>query len=188
MIYLIGGASRAGKTRIAKRLMSMTDIPIVELDYLKMGLHYGLPEYGVHPLDDEETIGKLLWPIVAGMIRPMTENGDDYIIEGTYILPDYAVQMQDMYGPLVRSCFLGYAEMEPQTKLAELKQYGGGADDSLGAYDDTETLADIEHFVWFSQFLRAECKRLGLSYIEVTDCEFAIEQALSCLLQYNIPN
>ena len=166
----------------------MTGIPILELDYLKMGLHYGLPEYGVHPLDDEETIGKLLWPIVAGMIRPMTENGDDYIIEGTYILPEYAMQMHKMYGSLVRSCFLGYAEMTPQLKLTELQQYGGGPDDSLGPNDDAETLADIERFVWFSQFLRAECRRLGLCYFEVTDCEHMIEQALTCLLQYSSPN
>ena len=53
MIYFVGGASRAGKTYLAKRLMARLGIPLLELDYLKMGLANGLPEYGAHPLDDD---------------------------------------------------------------------------------------------------------------------------------------
>lgn len=172
MIYLIGGASRAGKTYLAKRLMSMLDTPLLELDYLKMGFANGLPAYGVHPLQDEETIGRKLWPIVAGMMRAMVENGEDYIIEGTYILPAYAVESQQRYGDVIRSCFLGYADTPAETKLAQLQAHG-----------EECVLSDIEHFVEFSKFLRAECPRLGLAYIEVTDREEAVDRAILLLLR-----
>jgi hypothetical protein len=172
MIYLIGGASRAGKTYLAKRLMSMLNTPLLELDYLKMGFANGLPQYGIHPLQDEETIGSALWPVVAGMMRAMVENGHDYIIEGTYILPAYAVESQQRYGDVIRSCFLGYAHTPAAEKLAQLQGFGEDPDPS-----------DIDHFVEFSKFLRSECPRLGLTYVEVADREEAVERGIRHLLQ-----
>ena len=140
-----------------------------------------MPEYGVHPLKDETTLGALLWPIVKGMIRPMIENGDDYIIEGTYILPEYAVEMQRVYGEAVRSCFLGYAQMTAQEKQAENDLYR----DSSALNDDNraQELVDLEHFIWFSRYLREECPKLGLRYIEVVDRDRAAGEVIEWLLK-----
>lgn len=183
MIYFIGGASRAGKTYLAKRLMVRLGIPVLELDYLKMGLANGLPEYGVHPLKDELTVGRLLWPIVSGMITAMVENEDDYIIEGCYILPEYAARTRKQYGSGIRSCFLGYADAVATEKLAEVRRYDGGAGNPLG---DLSALSDIEHFVSFSQYVRAECSRLGLTYIEAKDRDLAVNLAVESLLKNKI--
>jgi hypothetical protein len=58
MIYFVAGAARAGKTYMARQLMAELSIPLLELDYLKMGFANGLPDFGIHPLQDEETLGK----------------------------------------------------------------------------------------------------------------------------------
>ncbi|MGD9201931.1 MAG: hypothetical protein PVI26_10235 [Chitinispirillia bacterium] len=181
MIYLIGGASRSGKTYLAKKLLTELKIPIFELDYLKMGLARGLPEYGVNPLDDEKTVGKLLWPIVIEIINTMVENEDSYIIEGTYLLPEYSICLSEKYDILIRSCFLGYPNAEANEKLHEIRKYGGIPGDPLRGYSDEEALTEIKHFIKFSQFLLSECNKLNLHFIDVTDREAAVESCIKYL-------
>jgi adenylate kinase family enzyme len=42
MLYLISGASRAGKTLIAKRISEQVGIPYLSLDWLIMGFTNGI--------------------------------------------------------------------------------------------------------------------------------------------------
>jgi len=168
VIYFIGGAARAGKTYISKRLMLRLGIPLLELDYLKMGFANGLPDYGIHPLQDEETLGSLLWPFVTGILKAMVENGDDYIVEGCYVLPKHVAEMRTQYPDRIRACFLGYAEQSPAEKLVEIRKYSDG-------YDGPEAAVWVDRFVRFSRFLRDESPRLGFPYIEVRDREGALE-------------
>jgi adenylate kinase family enzyme len=49
MLYLLGGSPRAGKSTMAKKFLSETGVPYFGLDYLKMGIARGKPEYGVDP-------------------------------------------------------------------------------------------------------------------------------------------
>ena len=57
MLYLLGGASCAGKTTIAKHFLAEMGIPTFSLDYLMMGFARGLPALGVDPEDDEFAVG-----------------------------------------------------------------------------------------------------------------------------------
>jgi len=179
VIYFVAGAARAGKTYMAKRLMAKLVIPLLELDYLKMGFANGLPDYGIHPLQDEETLGDLLWPCVAGMIKAMVENGDDYIIEGCYVLPKHADEIRMKHPGHVRACFLGYADMSPSDKLAEIQRHSEG-------YDGPEATVWLERFVSFSRFLRTECPRLGFPYFEVQDRDESVEAVIRELLKEEI--
>jgi 2-phosphoglycerate kinase len=182
VIYFIAGASRAGKTYMAKVLMAKLGIPLLELDYLKMGFANGLPDYGIHPLQDEETLADLLWPYLAGMIKAIVENGDDYIVEGCYVLPRHADEARTQHPGQIRACFLGYADKRPVDKLSEVRLHGGGADDNLRDRSDAEALADIERFVSFSRYLQSECSRLGFPYFEVRNRDEAVEAATRELL------
>jgi 2-phosphoglycerate kinase len=185
VIYFVAGASRSGKTYMAKKLMVQLGVPLLELDYLKMGFAYGVSDYGIHPLQDEATIGKRIWPIVSGMIKAMIENEDDYIVEGCYILPEYADQARKQYGDKIRACFLGYADMLPSDKLAEVRQYGGNPGDNLRHYTDDEAMADIQHFIKYSHFVRTECRRFNLPYIEVGNREKSVREAINSILKGN---
>ena len=48
MLYLISGASRAGKTIIAKKSSTKKDLSYFSLDWLVMGFTKGIPAYGIH--------------------------------------------------------------------------------------------------------------------------------------------
>ena len=140
-----------------------------------MGFANGLPGYGIHPLQDEQTLGDLLWPFVAGILKAVIENGDDYIVEGCYVLPKHTAEVQAKHPDLVKACFVGYAEMSPSAKLAEIRQYSDG-------YNGPEAEAWLDRFVLFSQFLREECPRHGFPYIEVRNRDVALQEAFRELL------
>ncbi len=163
---------------MAKQLMAKLGIPLLELDYLKMGFANGLPDYGIHPLQDEETLGDLLWPCVSGMIKAMVENEDNYIIEGCYVLPKHADEVRAMYPGHIRACFLGYADMSASDKLAEVRKHTDG-------YNGPEAMGWLEQFVSFSCYLRDECARLDFPYFEVRDRDQAVEAATRELLDGN---
>ena len=50
MLYIISGASRAGKTMVAKKLSVMKGISCFSLDWLVMGFSNGMKEQGIHHL------------------------------------------------------------------------------------------------------------------------------------------
>jgi hypothetical protein len=82
MLYVVGGAPRAGKTPIDGKFTRDTGIPFFSIDYLKMGLSRGIPEYGVIPNKDDLITAGQLWPVLQGMGRTYLENNGDNLLEG----------------------------------------------------------------------------------------------------------
>jgi len=112
MLYMIGGASRCGKTAAAKRMLKETNIPYFSLDYLMMGIANGAPEIGVRPTEGDLTTGQRMWKVVDPLITAMVENKIDYIIEGVQLVPSYISQFEQRYPGKTKSCFLGMADID----------------------------------------------------------------------------
>jgi len=87
MLYIIGGAARAGKSIIARRLVSECEVPYFNLDFLMMGLAKGLSDSGVNPEASSSEVAAKIWPIVRAMAINILEVGIDYLIEGDTIEP-----------------------------------------------------------------------------------------------------
>ena len=89
MIILITGASHAGKTALAQKLLETHHFPYLSIDHLKMGLirngHTNLT-----PESSDDALTAYLWPIVREMIKTAMENGQNLIVEGCYIPFDWA--------------------------------------------------------------------------------------------------
>ena len=95
MIYLISGATHAGKTYYAQKLLEEKQIPYLSLDHLKMGLiRNGFTE--LTPEDDDE-LTELLWPIAREMIKTAIENKQHLTVEGSYIPFDWADDLEPEY-------------------------------------------------------------------------------------------
>lgn len=100
MVILISGASHAGKTLLAQRLMERYHYPVFSIDLLKMGLiRSGQTE--LTP-EDDDLLTPYLWEIVKEIIKTAIENGQNLIVEGCYIPldwkdgfdPDYLSQIE----------------------------------------------------------------------------------------------
>jgi len=83
MVILITGASHAGKTVLAQRLLEKLHFPYLSVDHLKMGLIRS-GQTALTPEDDEQ-LTAYLWPIVREMIKTAIENRQDLIVEGCYV-------------------------------------------------------------------------------------------------------
>jgi hypothetical protein len=167
MLLIVGGAPRTGKGIIARRLLVETRMPYLSLDVLKMGLVHAVPSLGVDPDASSIAVSEQLWPLVRAMAVNMIETGVPYIIEGE-ILPKHVDELGRLHPGEVRACFLGYAGIEPQRKLREVREFGGHPNDWTSTSPDAEELGLIEDAIGFSRYLSDECARLGIAYFDTS--------------------
>ncbi len=84
MIILIAGATHAGKTNLAQRLLEKYKYPYLSIDHLKMGLIRS-GNTDLTPESDDNALTAYLWNIVKEMINTAVENSQNLIVEGCYI-------------------------------------------------------------------------------------------------------
>ena len=84
MIILITGASHAGKTALAQKLLEKYQFPYLSIDHLKMGLIRS-GNTSLTPMSDDKDLTAYLWPIVREMVKTAIENDQNLIVEGCYI-------------------------------------------------------------------------------------------------------
>ena len=157
MLYLVGGASRAGKSKLARRMLLERHIPYLPLDALMMGFANGLPEFGVEPYGPDIEVGEKLWPLVHAMAVDLLETDVDYLIEGACLLPGQVARLVQTYGPAVRTCFIGYTDISPREKLHQIRAFGGEPNDWLQPAPDDEVIAFVDTMLDYSRYLRDEC-------------------------------
>lgn len=166
MIYLIGGASRSGKTTTAKRILTETNIPYFSLDYLMMGIANGVPELEVSPIEGDFITGQKLWKVINPLITAMVENEIDYIIEGVQLLPNHVSQFETTYSGKVKSCFIGIAEINVDS-VEEMKLHSSKTEnDGFKELNHAEARVEMLRLKMDSIRIREECEKLNLKYFE----------------------
>jgi hypothetical protein len=169
MLYIIGGAARAGKTKIARRMLDEHNIPLFCIDYLVSGLDQGAPSLGIVGESPTRPKAEKLWPILKGMLRNIVEEEPHYLVEGDSIWPQGVAKLRDTYHPQIRAVFIGYANSNPQQKLIEIHEFGGGVNDWIQDYSDQYILDLCVEMIEWSQFLQVKCKKYDLPYFDVSE-------------------
>lgn len=165
MLYLIGGAPRAGKTILARRILAEHRIAYFSLDVLMSGIANALPEFGIKVPDPALTRARAMWPLVRAMTLSAIETGDDYVIEGDVILPQHIAELRRDFPSRIHACFLGYASIDPATKMRAIRRYAS-AGDWTRTLDDAYLLKLTGELREFSAYLRDQSAQYGLSYFD----------------------
>ena len=122
MILLISGASHAGKTALAQKLLEQYHYPYLSLDHLKMGLirsgHTSLT-----PLSKDEELTAYLWPITREIIKTAIENRQNLIVEGCYISFDWQKDFGEEYRSHIKHYCLVMTEQYIRTHFTEIQNY-----------------------------------------------------------------
>ncbi len=122
MIILIAGASHAGKTALAQRLLEKYKYPYLSIDHLKMGLvRSGNTE--LTPLSDDESLTAYLWPIVREIVKTAIENGQNLIVEGCYIPFHWQEDFSEEYLADIRYYCLVMSENYIRNHFGDIKKY-----------------------------------------------------------------
>ncbi|RKN76068.1 adenylate kinase [Paenibacillus ginsengarvi] len=185
MLYVIGGASRGGKTTAAKRLATEAEISYFSLDYLMMGIANGIPELGVYPTEGDLKTALRMWPIVDPLMTAMVENGIDYTIEGVQLVPRFVAEFERKHAGMVRSCFLGVAELDVEESAETMKRYSAQTEnDGLAELDGSELIVELKRIKTDSIRIKEECAAYRLAYYESSaDFHKAIDSAIAYLLR-----
>ena len=101
MVYLIGGATHAGKTAYAQKLLEKYQYPYLSIDHLKMGLIRS-GQTALTPMDDDK-LTDYLWPILREMVKTAIENKQNLIVEGCYIPFDWKKDFSEEYKDHIKS-------------------------------------------------------------------------------------
>ena len=137
MVILITGASHAGKTLLAQRLLEKYKYPYISIDHLKMGLIRS-GNTNLTPEDDAELTG-YLWPIVREIIKTAIENRQNLIAEGCYIPFDWRKDFGEEYLSDIRFICLAMTEEYIETHFDDIK---ARASDIESRLDDSDCMRE----------------------------------------------
>jgi hypothetical protein len=182
VLYLVGGAPRAGKSILARRMLEENRVTYFATDILMMGMVKAMPEIGLKAEDSAQTRAPKMWPILRAMAVTILENNDDYLIEGDIVMPAHAVELRARFGAAVRACFMGYDTVDPLAKMNEIRRHGAGKQEWTNECDDSHLLRIVGEFKILSRQLRVECASHELAYFDGSSDFFAaIGQAAAYL-------
>lgn len=166
MLFIVGGAPRAGKSILAQRMLAERKLAYFPTDILMMGFANAMPESGLELRDPAPVRAAIMWPMLRAMASTIVENGDDYLLEGDVLMPSHAVELRDRFGAPIRSCFMGYASVDAEAKMRDIRQFAVGKEDWTNDCDDAHLLLLAREFREFSQVLRDQCRELRLPYFD----------------------
>ena len=138
MIILITGATHAGKTLLAQRLIKTRHYACLSIDHLKMGLiRSGLTK--LTPADDDE-LTVYLWPIIREMMKTAIENHQNMIIEGCYIPFNWRQDLGEPYASSVQFICLAMTDRYIDDHMEEIKVHASDIEERL---DDGYCTAEL---------------------------------------------
>lgn len=178
MIYLIGGAPRVGKSRLATKLVAAKPMPFFSLDFL-----YNLEQVKQISGFKKAPIlkkGRLFYPTLKELIVDVDRRSKDCVIEGEVVLPEFIPELSREYE--IQSCFLGLS----QTSIESIISHGGHFNWPLwkqenGRRNEVDGLA--ERTVSRSLEIQEEAYKYNLPYYDLAiDYDQKSKEALHSLL------
>lgn len=167
MLYVLGGASRSGKTLLARRAVAERQVPYFPLDALIYSLVHGAPELGIRYENPFTERSRKMWPVAKPFLSFFFKEERDYLIEGDLILPSQVNELISEGKP-VTCCFVGYAELTKEQKLTLIREYHQGDTDWTKNISDKEMLPMIDEMIEFSKYLKEECKKYNIKYFDLS--------------------
>ena len=135
MVVLITGASHAGKTVLAQKMLEKYKFPYLSIDHLKMGLiRSGNTE--LTPLDDDK-LTLYLWPIVREMIKTVIENNQNLVVEGCYVPYNWRKDFYESYLKNIKFICLALSEVYIDRHFEDIKKHSSDVEERLDDSDCT---------------------------------------------------
>ena len=158
MIVLIGGATHAGKTAYAQKLLEKYKYPYLSIDHLKMGLIRS-GQTKLTPMDDDK-LTDYLWPIVREMVKTAIENKQNLIVEGCYIPFDWQKDFDKAYLENIQYVCLVMSQSYIENHFADIQSYANVIEQRLddSGLNKEALIAENEHNL-------AQCIAHNLPYI-----------------------
>ena len=164
MIYLIGGAPRAGKSILGQRLCTTLKVGWISTDLLMELLRVANAAGRKMKWDaaPEAITASAEWffPYLERFIWGVSSLADNYVIEGVDFLPAQVAQLSAQYP--IRTVFLGCSSMT----LEGLNQFPGRSQ-GYGGLPEALRRQIVQDVPRWSAFIRQEAERFGYAYVDM---------------------
>ncbi len=169
MIILLTGSSHTGKTLTAQQLLEKYAYTYISLDFLKMGLiRSGVCTFS--PLSPDSELTPYLWNITKEIIKTAIENGQNLVIEGSYIPFTWQKDFDAVYLQHIMYVCLIFSENYINTHYTDILHYACVIEKRINpACSQKELLEENTRNL-------ALCRQYGLQYILMEDTYNCIEK------------
>ena len=163
MVLLIAGASHAGKTALAQKILIKYGYPYLSIDHLKMGLIRS-GNTTLTPLSETGELTAYLWPIVREMIKTAIENQQNLVVEGCYIPFNWDDDFTDEYRQHIRYCCLVMSDSYIRNHFDDIRRFANVVEQR--ADDEWCTL---ENILEENAQVRYAVQKYGVNHILIDD-------------------
>lgn len=169
MIYLVGGAPRAGKSILGQRVARQLRIGWVATDVLRTLVKVeGGESWDASP-EAITRVADAFFPSLERFVHGIGSFADDYLIEGVHFLPRHVTALAQRGA--VRSVFIGSSQLT----LERFEQFPGRSRGYAALPPDfkRQIVQDVPRW---SQFIAGEAAAAGCPYVD-TSGDFAAQLA-----------
>ena len=166
--FLIAGASHAGKTALAQRLLEKYGYPYLSIDHLKMGLTRSGYTCLTAESDDKD-LTDYLWPIVREIVKTAIENDQNLIVEGCYIPFDWTESFEAEYRRHIRYRCLVMSEGYIRSHYEEIKKFASVIENRGDDADCT-----MDSLLSDNRQVMAMCRKFGAEMLLI-DREYQVD-------------
>ncbi len=164
MIYLIGGAPRAGKSvlcqQVSTRLKSGWISTDLLFELLRVKGEEGVKTEWNAAIQAITATAEWFFPYLDRFVWGVSSMAENYVIEGVDFLPAQIAELSTRYP--VRSVFLGHSQMDLET----LDQFPGRSRGYSGLPDEMRRQIVRDVPLW-SEFIRQEAEQFGTPYVDM---------------------
>lgn len=185
---ILGGASRSGKSSVAKALQSQLRFNWYPIDPLINAFEIAFPEVGItHNRSSDQEMAAKFSPFIQPLLDELhhscmrkgygvESNPCGYLIDTCYISPSDAQKLQRSANVVV--AFFGYPNATIESKFESIRA-NENKDDWTCSWSDPQLKDHLSRWIRDSQWYERECARLGLPFFD-TSSDFArtVEMAL----------
>ncbi|MBD5080303.1 MAG: ATP-binding protein [Ruminococcaceae bacterium] len=182
---IIAGVPRAGKSTMSRRLSKQYGYQHISMDSIIAGFEKCFPETGVNTysgLSSMDTL-RLISGKMAPFVRVMLDSGEYDEFEPGMVLDMYQLLPKDymkyIHGANCEIVYLITSDVTPEERFAIQKRYDTEKDYTFYKSDE-ELREGAEYIVEQSIYIKEQCQKYGLQYIETARDR---EQAFQRLLQ-----
>jgi hypothetical protein len=176
IVYLVGGASRVGKSLLAQRLLALAGIPWLPTDVIRTVVRRVAPDVDAVDQDpvDAVALAEVMYPHIEQAAEVCAEEADRFLIEGFELAPSYPMRLRAALGETeIRACFLGHGSFSAE----DLAGYRGPKPQSERDLSPGQLRESASWIRQRSKQLRQQCNALRVPYVDVGEVGFEAAMA-----------
>lgn len=184
MIYILAGIAKSGKSLIAHEILKTYHIQTISTDWIMMMLYHGNKDLKIDVSRSDKSVSRIIEPYINGLIKSLSASKKDILIEGVHIQPEFSSELQKKYPGLINVVFLGYKDIDVDSKKVELKKYAQYMDNPWYLnYNDEEFTKLVHYLIQESDKLKHSCTLHHQTYVEVNNIMSDKDHIIKLLLQ-----